>query len=232
MKNGIALVVVTCWTLVGCASSSYYVGGPGANLSFESAEKQITGKEATIVLRDAEADEGRVLQLAPDSILWVSAKHDAIRSARLSSVSRVVLPPSTDRRVFGGITGFFGGGLAGGILAAAIVEGMDDFNTEVSVALVLGVGGMVCGTIFGATSGSESEYMFSGAPPLIDRGPGAVPRSDYYVLRLTSLMDESASTVTIFWNGAPRVISKARILMEPQEGGGYVLKIPKALLGE
>jgi hypothetical protein len=226
------LLIMSVWFLWGCGSSAYNVGGPEANLSTEEAAQKLVGRMVTIVDIDSVVEKGTMLYLRADSVAWYSDTSDRVRAIPVASVAYVVEPASTGRQVLGGYLGFLGGTVVGLLLANAAVSGMDNVDAEIWVGGLIGLGGMVGGTVIGVNSAPESHYTFSGLPPQYSPGFSPSTKTVYYVLQVDSLIEESSTTVTIDWKGAPRVLCKARIGVERQKDGKYVMRVPKELLGE
>ena len=166
MKLQICLFTLV-WALVGCTSSALVTPtGQGGDISFEAMNEKIRDNEITISLDDDTKVIGKGFYIQNDSASWIG-----VESGRLfkSPVSKIHSLSTSPNRFVGGLIGFGGGLVVGGL--AGMVAGNQfastaEHGTWAALGAAVGGGiGVLVGTPIGIAVAPSKEYYFNKTSP-------------------------------------------------------------------
>ena len=155
--------VLIAFTALGCSSSSLVTStGQKGDLSFDQLDEKIRDDEITISLYDDSKVIGKGFHIENDSASWIGVESGTLFKTPVSKIHTLSTSPN---RFVGGLIGFGGGLVVGGLAGMAIGSGFAstaEHGTWSALGAAVGAGiGALIGTPIGVAVAPSEEYHFS-----------------------------------------------------------------------
>ena len=158
-------LLIACAAL-GCPSSSLVTStGQKGDLSVDQLNQKIRDEEITVSLYDGSKVIGKGFHIENDSASWIGVESSSLFKTPVSKIRTLSTSPN---RFVGGLIGFGGGLVVGGLAGIAVGSGLSstaEHGTWGALGAAVGGGiGALVGTPIGVAAAPSKEYHFSNTP--------------------------------------------------------------------